>query len=72
MKQKIIDEKKYAKQCANCFFGRMPKDKNTVLCEKNGVVDPQSKCRHYKYDPLRRVPDKIVINSNYTEDDFKL
>lgn len=72
MKQKMIDDKKYSKQCSNCFYGRTPKDKDAVLCEKKGIVDPTDKCRHYKYDPLKRVPDKIVINTDYTEDDFKL
>lgn len=72
MKQKIIDDKKYSKQCSNCFYGRSPKDKSSVLCEKKGVVDPFSKCRHYKYDPLKRVPQKISLDINYTEEDFKL
>ncbi len=72
MKQKIIDNKKYSKQCSNCFFGRTPKDKDSVLCEKKGIVEPDSKCRHYKYDPLKRVPDKIVLRAEYNEDDFKL
>ena len=33
MKQKIIDEKKYPKKCANCFYGRTPLDNASVLCE---------------------------------------
>ena len=54
MKQKIIDEKKYPKKCANCFYGRTPLDNSSVLCEKKGVVDPESKCRHYQYDPPQK------------------
>ena len=72
MKQKITDAKKYPKICANCFYGRVPKEKDSVLCEKKGVVDPQNKCRHYKYDPLKRIPEKIVLDTNYTAEDFKL
>ena len=72
MKQKMIDKKKYTNCCANCFYGRLPKDKSAILCEKKGVVDPNSNCRHYKYDPLKRVPQRIVLSSDYNEDDFKL
>lgn len=72
MKQKMFDKKKYSSCCANCFFGRMPKDKSAVLCERKGVVDPSSSCRHYKYDPLKRVPQKTLICADYSEDDFKL
>lgn len=72
MKQKIIDKKKYSAICMNCSFGRMPKDKESVLCEKKGIVDAQGKCRHYKYDPLRRKPERAVLNTDYKEEDFKL
>lgn len=72
MKQKLIDKKKYPKKCANCFYGRTPLDKASVLCEKKGIVDPESKCRHYKYDPLKRIPAKLVVNTEFNEEDFKL
>lgn len=72
MKQKFTDDKKYPKACKNCFFGRITKDNQTVLCEKQGVVEPDNCCRKYKYDPLKRIPNKTVILSDYTEDDFKL
>lgn len=72
MRQKLIDKKKYSKVCMNCRYGRTPKDKESVLCEKKGIVDPNGKCRHYQYDPLRRIPERAVIANDYTEDDFKL
>ena len=72
MKQKLIDEKKYPKKCSNCFFGRMPMDKTSVLCEKKGIVDPESKCRHYLYDPLKRVPAKPIPQYEFTAEDFSL
>ncbi len=72
MRQKIIDKKKYSQICMNCRYGRMPKDMESVLCEKNGIVDPQSKCHHYEYDPLRRKPERARINNDYSEEDFKL
>lgn len=72
MKQKLFDDKKYSKLCKNCFFGRSTKEKDIVLCEKKGVVDPDGKCTHYKYDPLKRVPEKTKLISDYSEEDFKL
>ncbi len=72
MKQKLIDGKKYPKKCANCFYGRTPMDKGAVLCEKKGIVEPESKCRHYIYDPLKRVPAKPMPELKFTADDFAL
>jgi hypothetical protein len=39
MKQKLIDKKKYPRQCINCIYARAPKDKSVVLCEKKGIVE---------------------------------
>ena len=72
MKNKLTDEKKYPKCCKNCFYGRLTKDTESVLCEKNGVMELNDSCKKYKYDPLKRIPGKVVIDTGYTEDDFKL
>ncbi len=72
MKQKIIDKKKYPEICLNCFYGRIPKDKESILCEKKGIVDPNGKCHSYRYDPLKRRPERVVIDSDFKEEDFKL
>ena len=47
-------------------------DKVSVLCEKKGVVDPESRCRHYKYDPLKRIPPKPLAQLDFSAEDFKL
>ncbi len=72
MKQKMLSKKKYSPKCANCFYGRTPKDNSDVICEKKGFVSPDDSCRHYKYDPLKRVPQKIVINTGFTPEDFEI
>ncbi len=72
MKQKLIDKKKYSKTCANCLYGRAPKDRTVILCEKKGIVENGDTCRHYKYDPLKRVPNKIVIDTGFTKEDFEI
>lgn len=72
MKQKMISKKKYTPQCSNCLYGRSPKDRSVVLCSKKGIVEGSSTCRHYKYDPLKRVPNKVVINSDFSKEDFEI
>ncbi len=72
MKQKMISKKKYSPQCANCLYGRSPKDRSVVLCSKKGIVEGTSTCRHYKYDPLKRVPNKIVISGDFKKEDFEI
>ena len=72
MKNKLVDEKNYPKSCKNCFYGRLTKDMQSVLCEKEGVVELNDSCKKYKYDPLKRVPNKTIIDTGFTEDDFKL
>lgn len=42
MKQKIIDKKNYPKKCANCFYGRTPLEKTSVLCEKKVSLIPKA------------------------------
>ncbi len=70
MKQKILDSKKYPKKCETCLYARIPEDKSLILCEKKGIVEPGGKCRKYEYDPIKRVPLKSVIDSDYTAEDF--
>ena len=72
MKQKLFSEKNYSKQCVNCIYGNLTDDKMNVLCEKKGVMEPDDCCRKYKYDPLKRVPQKITLRSDYNAEDFML
>lgn len=46
---------------------------NEVVCVKHGVVEAYGSCRHFKYDPLKRVPPKPVrLGRNYDDADFSL
>lgn len=72
MKQKLFSEKNYPKVCANCAYGTMTNDMQSVLCMKKGVKEPNESCRKYKYDPLKRVPQKITFFSDYSPEDFML
>lgn len=72
MKQKIIDKKNYPRKCSNCLYGRTPLDNRSVLCEKKGEVDPEGSCRRYKYDPLKRIPAKPILDTDYSPEDFQI
>lgn len=70
--QKLIDKKRFDARCEYCRHARIPEDRSIILCAKKGVVDFSDSCRHYKYDPLKRVPKKGTLNTDFTEDDFKI
>lgn len=60
------------KACAYCEHGRLASDKLMILCRKYGPVSPHYKCRHFLYDPLKRVPVRTPSLPRYEESDFKL
>ena len=60
-------------RCAYCVHSRTLTDEQ-VACPKKGVMSVASRCRAFKYDPLRRVPPRPakVEFSNLKDEDFKL
>ena len=43
-----------------------------VLCSRNGVMQPEDKCRGYVYDPLKRKPLRQMIDIDYQPEEFEL
>ena len=45
-----------------------------IMCEKWGMMDITESCRHFEYDPLKRVParPKKIAVGNLKAEDFKL
>ena len=40
---------------------------------RRGIVDSADHCRHFCYDPLKRVPPRpAALNDKYTSEDFSL
>lgn len=54
---------------AGCGFSAVD---GTVLCEKKGVVAADYRCRHYRYDPLKREPKRRARVLEHSEKDFSL
>lgn len=64
--------KDVAPSCKYCAVGRLTADGEGVLCEKRGVMLPDSSCRKFRYDPLKRIPLRQSVDTAFTESDFSL
>ncbi len=64
--------KKLAPSCSYCVFGMRSSYSKEILCKKRGVTELRDSCRHYKYDPLKREPEKAKLADNYSPEDFEL
>ena len=59
--------------CAHCEHGVSINDREAV-CKRHGVVSLTYRCRHYSYDPMRRVPaePEELPSGYFSEKDFSL
>ena len=64
--------KELPRSCKYCVYGKDLLFSEEILCKKHGVTSFSDYCRHYKYDPLRRVPEKVKIADGYKPEDFSL
>jgi len=69
---KTVFNKKLPHSCEYCVYGNRLEFANEILCKKRGVTEFRDRCRKYKYDPLKRIPQMPKISENYNPDDFKL
>ena len=59
--------------CAICEHGQPTSDGDSVVCRKiGGVMQSYSKCRKYKYDPLKREPKTLTFNGVFLQEDFEI
>ena len=47
------------KQCEFCQFASALSVGDDMLCEKKGITPKEYFCRHFVYDPLKRVPRRL-------------
>lgn len=69
---KKMFDKTIIKKCGHCLFGTDLGDDGEIICKKRGIVNKNDLCRKYKYDPLKREPQKQIISDNYSPEDFKI
>ena len=59
--------------CSYCRYGKKLNDIE-LSCKYHGVTRASSSCRHFKYEPLKRVPPKPakLVLRGLSDEDFKL
>ncbi len=72
MKKNLIDCKEVPQVCAICSFGTELPDGSGILCKKTGIRKPDSSCKKFEYDPLKRVPRRAPEMPVFTQEDFSL
>ncbi len=58
--------------CKYCSKAIPGIDEKTFMCPKNGIVQPDYKCRHFYYDPLSRIPKPPVRLEKFDAAQFSL
>ena len=71
-KKKLEFGIKQPKYCVLCIHSKHLEYTDEVFCSKKGFVDKFGKCMKYKYDPLKRKPEKKTKKPVFSAEDFKL
>ncbi len=59
--------------CELCEYASSVANNAThMLCSKKGIMEKGSGCKKFLYDPLKRVPHRITLNTDFTADDFAI
>lgn len=69
---KKVFNKKLPQRCEYCLYGNRSQYANEVICKKRGITDVADSCRHYKYDPLKRVPKDNSVQNTFSAEDFSI
>lgn len=69
----MLFRKKVEPSCLWCEKGTKIDDE-TCVCLRNGVVDMWGRCSAFRYDPLKRQPERHtpVFSSYIDEKDFEI
>ena len=57
VKKTALNEEKFCKYCERA---QRLSDPDTMLCGKRGVVPAGHCCRRFRYDPLKREPQRMI------------
>lgn len=72
MKKKLFNKKSITPACGVCEYGKLSLDGESVLCYKTGIRQIDSSCHGFKYDPLKRKPQKEPQMISFVKSDFEL
>ena len=70
----MLFSKKIEPKCEYCRKSSVMADNESVACIKHGIMSPEDKCRSFRYDPLKRIPEapRSFSVSDFSEKDFSL
>lgn len=71
MSNKVFS-KKLPRRCEYCIHGMASEFSDEILCLKRGITHAGDSCRRYKYDPLKRQPQRQKLADNYSPEDFSI
>ena len=71
MKKKLFSGE-ISPKCIYCATGITTNDGKEVLCRRMGVMQPDSCCKKFSYDPLKRKPAAIRLQQDFSSEDFSL
>lgn len=69
---KSVFSKDISPACGHCIFGKTSEYSDEIFCLKHGVTERNDACRHYKYDVLKRTPNRIKPVSDFKPEDFEI
>lgn len=70
MSKKVFN--KPVPDCKYCAKGMVCKGSELVVCGKHGVVKFGFSCKSFKYNPLKRIPEKYPVIEKLEYDNFIL
>lgn len=68
----LYRSKDYDPACELCLHGKLAPDGSCVLCSLKGVMRPQSHCKKYEYDPIKRRPRRTPLLPEFDPEQFAL
>lgn len=69
----MLFRKKQPRCCVYCLHSTSLSE-GLVLCSKRGIRPPDSPCRGFRYDPVKRIPHRNnkLDFTKYDQEDFTL
>lgn len=72
MKKTKFFRKDIAPSCTYCKYGTVSGFDKKILCVKNGIFDEALNCKHFVYDPTKRIPKAPLNNFSFDDELFRL
>ena len=69
----FILRKKIEPRCTYCARGVPLSWRDVIGCVRRGVMEAGDHCRHFRYDPMKRVPPgQAKLRGDFSDADFEI